>query len=215
MCHPRSSGEVILPLVTWADGVSTGYAVAGGPAHALILGAMARITGSWLSGPTADPGDPATPEFRGEHIGLPREGAGSLVGMGRRIAALMVDWVIAMGIAALIVRPDPQRIIAEADVPAGQQPPTNFEAVVSTLSTPTWMVWVVVGILAVTLFGFTPGQYFLRLRVIRVDAPVRVGFVRALGRQLLLIFVVPALFTDADGRGMHDRATGTAVVRAR
>ncbi len=215
MCHPRSGGDVILPFVTWADGVSTGYAVAGGPAHALILEAMARITGSWLSGPTADPGDPATPEFRGEHIGLPREGAGSLVGMGRRIAALMVDWVIAMGIAALIVRPDPQRIIAEADVPAGQQPPTNFEAVVSALSTPTWMVWVVVGILAVTLFGFTPGQYFLRLRVIRVDAPVRVGFARALGRQLLLIFVVPALFTDADGRGMHDRATGTAVVRAR
>lgn len=176
---------------------------------------MARVTGSWLTGPSADSGEPAASEYPGEHIGLPRTGAGSLVGMARRIAAMMLDWVIAIGIAAIIVRPDPERIIAEADPPAGVAPPTTFEAVSSALSTPTWMVWMVVGILAVALFGFTPGQYFLRLRVIRVDIPARVGFVRALGRQVLLTFVVPALFTDGDGRGMHDRATGTAVVRSR
>ncbi|MFI5716419.1 RDD family protein [Nocardia sp. NPDC051750] len=176
---------------------------------------MARVTGSWLTGPTADPGDPEASEYPGQHIGLPPKGAGSLVGLPRRIAAMMVDWVIAIGIAALIVQPDPDRIIAEADPPAGVADPTAFEAVSGALSTPTWLVWMVIGLLAVALFGFTPGQYFLRLRVIRVDAPARVGFLRALGRQLLLTFVVPALFTDGDGRGMHDRATGTAVVRSR
>lgn len=155
---------------------------------------MGRTTGSWLSGPSADPGDPASPgqnqEYSGELLGLPRSGAGSLSGMARRIAALFVDWLIALGISAMIVRG-------------------------GSTSSLTLLVWFVIGVVTVTLFSFTPGQFFLRLRTIRIDAPVPVGIVRALARQLLLIFVVPALFTDADGRGMHDRATGTALVRSR
>ncbi|WP_280225401.1 RDD family protein [Nocardia farcinica] len=150
---------------------------------------MARITGSWLTGPEADPGDPAASEYRGEQLGLPREGAGSLAPMGRRVAAMFVDWLIAVGISLMIARG------VNANLPL--------------------LIWFVIGIAAVTLFGFTPGQYFLRLRTVRIDAPVPVGFVRALARQVLLVFVVPALFTDGDGRGMHDRATGTALVNAR
>ncbi|RJO69059.1 RDD family protein [Nocardia panacis] len=150
---------------------------------------MGRMTGSWLSGP-AESEDAPRQDYQGELLGLPRDGAGSLVGLGRRIVALFVDWMIALGISALIVRD-------------------------GSTSTVTLLVWFVIGVAAVTLFGYTPGQYFLRLRVIRIDAPVGVGFVRALARQALLVFVVPALFTDGDGRGMHDRATGTALVRAR
>jgi hypothetical protein len=180
---------------------------------------MARITGSWLSGPhAADSGDPSgdrqPDEYPGELLGLPKSGAGSLVSMSRRVAGLFVDWIIATGLAALIVRPDPARIIAKMHVAAGQAPPSNFEAVSSALSTPTFLVWFVLGIVTVTLFGFTPGQYFLRMRVARVDADAPVGFVRALVRQVLLVFVVPALFADSDGRGMHDRATGTGLVRS-
>ncbi|MFJ1461302.1 RDD family protein [Nocardia wallacei] len=152
---------------------------------------MARITGSWLSGPNAaDPDQPGTGEYPGELLGLPKSGAGSLVSLLRRIVALFVDWFIAMGIAAIIARG-------------------------GSINTLTLLVWFVIGVVTVTLFGFTPGQYFLRLRVIRVDAEATVGVVRALARQVLLIFVVPALFTDSDGRGMHDRATGTALVRSR
>lgn len=180
---------VLLSAEVRGDLKST-YAVPGGRPGAPILGCMARITGSWLSGPSADSGEPATSEFPGEHLGLPKTGAGSLAGMGRRIAALFVDWLIALGIAALIVRG-------------------------GSASSLTLLIWFVIGVGAVTLFGFTPGQYFLRLRTIRIDAPAPVGFVRALARQVLLIFVVPALFTDADGRGMHDRATGTALVHSR
>ena len=33
------------------------------------------------------------------------------------------------------------------------------------------------------------------------------------GSLLLIALVIPPLFTDADGRGLQDRATGTAVVR--
>ena len=38
------------------------------------------------------------------------------------------------------------------------------------------------------------------------------GLARAAARTLLTIFVLPAAMVDTDGRGMHDRATGTAVI---
>jgi len=37
--------------------------------------------------------------------------------------------------------------------------------------------------------------------------------VAALVRTLLLGLVIPAVVTDDDGRGLHDRAAGTVVVR--
>ena len=49
--------------------------------------------------------------------------------------------------------------------------------------------------------------------VARVDKPgERVGFVRAFFRSLLTLFLLPPAITDSDMRGMHDRATGTAVI---
>ncbi|MFI6869316.1 RDD family protein [Nocardia sp. NPDC050406] len=176
---------------------------------------MARITGSWLSGPNAEPGNPGPDDYPGKELGLPREGVGSLVSMFRRIVALAVDWFIALGLAAVIFRPNPDKLIAKMDLQPGEQRPPNLVVIISSLSTPTLLVWFLIGVAAVTLFGFTPGQYFLKERVARIDAAAPVGFVRALARQILIVFVVPALFTDADGRGMHDRATGTALVRAR
>ncbi|MCX4098673.1 RDD family protein [Nocardia sp. alder85J] len=153
---------------------------------------MARNTGSWLSGPNAADPDDARAEYPGELLGLPKTGAGSLVSMLRRIVGLFVDWFISLGIAALILH--------------GHN---------GSLNTLTLVVWFVIGVATVTLFGFTPGQYFLRMRTIRIDSAGGVGIVRALARQALLVFVIPALFTDSDGRGMHDRATGTALVRSR
>ncbi|MBD0323760.1 MAG: RDD family protein [Aldersonia sp.] len=158
---------------------------------------MARMTGSWLSGPSAGlpPRDGATKDtYRGEGLGLPESGPGSVVGTGRRVLALMIDWLIALGLAALFV---------------------GGQGLEGSISTVTLLIWLAIGIGSVSGFGFTPGQYFAGIRVVRIDAPARVGFVRALVRSLLLVFVVPALFTDTDGRGMHDRATGTAVVRGR
>ncbi len=79
----------------------------------------------------------------------------------------------------------------------------------------TLIIWFVVGVVTVALFSFTPGQFLAGLRSLASTRPVRVGFVRALARQMLIVFVVPATVTDVDGRGMHDRATGTALVRTR
>jgi uncharacterized RDD family membrane protein YckC len=113
--------------------------------------------------------------------------------MGRRIAALFVDWLIAYGLSALAM---------------------SFGLV----STP-WLQWAILGIwfvlgaVSVRLFGFTPGQYALGLIVVPVDGRQHVGFGRALVRGVLIAVVIPPLITDADMRGLQDKVTNTAVVR--
>ena len=153
---------------------------------------MPRLTASWLSGP-----EPAASGggfgYPGERLGLPPTGSGSLVGFGRRIGALTLDWLIAYGLAAL-------------GVSVG-----GYSAAV--LSTAVLGVWLVLGVLAVRLFGFTPGQFVLGLMVAPVGRRRHVGLAPAVVRGVLIALVVPPLFTDSDGRGLHDRITGTAVVR--
>jgi uncharacterized RDD family membrane protein YckC len=113
--------------------------------------------------------------------------------MGRRLVALLVDWLLAYGLAALAMT-------------LGLIP-------LRMLSTAILVIWLVVGIVAVRLFEFTPGQLALGLRVASVDKRLHVGLGRATARGVLTALVIPALFVDVDGRGIQDRVTGTAVVR--
>ncbi|AMC68982.1 membrane protein [Mycobacterium tuberculosis] len=53
----------------------------------------------------------------------------------------------------------------------------------------------------------------LGLVVVAVGGRRPVGIGRLVVRGLLIGLVVPPLFTDSDGRGLHDRLTATAVVR--
>jgi uncharacterized RDD family membrane protein YckC len=156
---------------------------------------MARTVGSWLSGPEPDSGSPdqASNDYPGQRLGLPQTGPRSLARMGRRIAALFVDWLIAYGLAALLL--------------------TFGIGTVATLSTAVLVIWFVLGAVSLRLFGFTPGQFALGLLVIAVDGRQHVGFGRALVRGVLIAVVIPALITDTDGRGLQDKLTNTAVVR--
>jgi len=131
--------------------------------------------------------------YPGAKLGLPESGPGALAPTGSRVAALMIDWLLAYGLAALA-----QRLGAFSE---------------HALSTSVLVIWFAIGLLAVRLFSFTPGQLALRLRVVSVDGCVPVGIGRLAVRGLLLATVIPALFTDWDGRGLHDRLSGTAVVR--
>ncbi|MGB3772817.1 MAG: RDD family protein [Rhodococcus sp. (in: high G+C Gram-positive bacteria)] len=157
---------------------------------------MARMTGSWLSGPSAalPDGEHEKQAYQGEYLGLPKTGPGSLAPTPRRVAALAIDWLMSMGVSALFFG---------GSVASGN------------LSTLTLAVWFLLGLVTVSAFSFTPGQLAMGLQVMRIDAPARVGVVRALVRQVFIAVVIPAVITDIDSRGMHDRATGTALVRSR
>lgn len=109
------------------------------------------------------------------------------------MAALLVDWLVSYGLATLALA-------------------FGFLSY-SALSTAVLIVWLVLGVVSVRLFGFSPGQWALGLRVASVDNRTHVGTGRALARGLLITLVIPALFTDSDLRGLHDLATKTAVVR--
>lgn len=155
---------------------------------------MARSIGSWLSGPSqSDDSGQRASTYPGERLGLPEHGSGSIARFGRRIAALLVDWVVALGLAAL----------AQA----------LGWVVFVNLQSSQLVVWFVLGVVSVRLFGFTPGQLALGLRVVAVDNRMHVGLGRAFARSVMITLVIPALFTDSDLRSLHDLATKTAVVR--
>jgi uncharacterized RDD family membrane protein YckC len=67
-------------------------------------------------------------------------------------------------------------------------------------------------VLLVGTAGYTVGHRLTGLTVRTVDGGLP-GPVRALVRGLLLCLAVPPLITGRDGRGLHDRAAGTRVVR--
>ncbi|WP_099021909.1 RDD family protein [Mycolicibacterium palauense] len=153
---------------------------------------MARSISSWLSGPEPTDYDRGS-RYPGEALGLPENGPRSMARTGRRFAALLVDWLISYGLAALLMT---FGLYSQA-----------------FLSTAVLAIWFALGAVSVRLFGFSPGQWALGLMVVPVDGRLHTGFGRALGRGLLLALVIPALFMDADGRGLQDKLTFTAVVR--
>ena len=133
----------------------------------------------------------SSPAFPGQTLGLPESGPGSLAPMGRRVVAILIDWLISYGLAAL----------ALAFGAISQQ----------MLATAVLVIWFVLGVVSVRLFGFTPGQLAAGLGVVALDG--RLGILRLAVRGLLVGLVIPPLFTDRDGRGLQDLVTGTAVVR--
>lgn len=160
---------------------------------------MSRPYGDWLSG-TNLPDDGSGPgEYPGQRLGLPPSGPGSIAGMFRRILALLVDWLIAVGLSGLAV-------------PLGLMTREQWFPMGGAQDLAP-VIWLILGAVSVRLYGFTPGQLALGLRVASVDNRMHVGIGRALVRGVLVGLVVPALFTDTDGRGIQDRLTATAVVR--
>jgi uncharacterized RDD family membrane protein YckC len=133
---------------------------------------------------------PSQQRVRGASLGLPAEGPGSLASFQTRVAAFAVDAVAAFLVAGLFTAP---------------QLPGNWSLV----------AFVVVTVVSLVAFGQTPGMRLLGLRLAHPRAGQRLAVWRAVVRTALLCLLVPALIVDADGRGLHDRLTDTAVVRDR
>jgi len=149
-------------------------------------GRRARPT---LTDMASDEAPPSQDRVKGAALGLPAEGPGSLAGFGQRIGAFTVDAVAAALVAGLVTIPEL---------------PGNW----SLLS------FAVVTVGTLVLFGQTPGMRLLGLRLAHPREGERLALWRAVVRTGLLMLLIPALVVDADGRGLHDRFTGTAVVQA-
>jgi len=127
----------------------------------------------------------ATGEWPGKQLGLPRSGPRSVGRFGRRVAALLVDWL-------------PVYLVSYAFFGGD--------------------VWIKLGLFAllqylfITLVSGSIGHLILGMRVVPVTGGW-VGFGRPLLRTLLLCIVIPAVIWDRDQRGMHDRFSGTVLVR--
>ncbi|MFI1162985.1 RDD family protein [Streptomyces sp. NPDC020801] len=150
-----------------------------------------QAVGSWLSGPRSAMEDAgADLGYRGEQLGLPQEGPGSIARPGRRLGALALDWALCVLIAyGLITHRYDQ-------------------------GTSNWalLVFLVLGVLTVGTVGSTPGKRLFGLRVVALGTG-RVQPLRAALRTVLLCLAIPALVWDRDGRGLHDRLAGTVEVR--
>jgi hypothetical protein len=133
--------------------------------------------------------------YRGQQIGLPASGPGSLAPTGRRLGAFAFD-VLASGlVASLFVR--------RRDLPGlASHLPGQWSLIPLTLD-------YLAGLL---LMGRSFGMYLTGLRVVRIDARLPIGPIRALVRTALLLPLIPALVADQDFRGLHDRLTNTAVI---
>lgn len=153
---------------------------------------------SWLEGPQV-PGENEDPTqlstYAGENLGLPKDGPSSLAGLFPRMAALLLDWLLCYAMAAFI---------------------TTTTNQLGDNATVTAMLFIVLRTVSVWLFAQSLGHAVMGIGVARIDDPnQRVGFIRAAARTVLTFFLFPPVIQDTDGRGMHDRATGTAVIRTR
>ncbi|MDU0315090.1 RDD family protein [Phycicoccus sp. M110.8] len=150
--------------------------------------------GSWLEGPGARSGEPSA--HPGERLGMPAGGAGSVGRFGRRLIGVLVDWAVCQLIAsALFHVPLPFRGVA-----------TGSDSFVLLA------VFAVENLLLVGTLGSTLGHRLVGLRVVSLDGRPARPF-QVLVRTVLLCLFLPAMFWDKDGRGLHDKAAGTVIVR--
>ncbi|GAA2527891.1 RDD family protein [Rarobacter incanus] len=125
-------------------------------------------------------------------LGLPPQGPGSRARLGRRIIALFIDWWASWLVGYLLFR-------------------GNEMAVLGIFAFTQWLlIWTM---------GASFGQRIcsMQVRALAGRAPstlVRPSGLAALIRTALLCLVIPAAVWDADGRGLHDKAAKTVLVRS-
>jgi len=141
------------------------------------------------SGPTTF-GQLPPSAWPGERLGLPRTGPHSVGRVGRRIAALVIDWAIAVGLACLI----------------WGYTLLDYDGFV------VLGVFVVLQAVQLAALGGSVGHRLLGLRLITITGN-RAGLWRPVVRSVLLGLAVPALVWDSDQRGFHDKIAGTVLIR--
>jgi uncharacterized RDD family membrane protein YckC len=145
---------------------------------------------SWLEGTGAARQD--SDGYPGGRLGMPERGPGSMAGFGRRMLAILVDWLICSVIAAGLLH---YRL--------GEGGLGPFKPLA---------VFVLMNLLLVGPLGSTIGHRLFGIRVIRLGG-ASAGPLLAVVRTVLLAVVIPAVIWDRDTRGLHDKIAGTVPVR--
>lgn len=126
----------------------------------------------------------------GERLGLPETGPRSVARLGRRIAALAIDWALATALSLAFFATGPWQT-------------NGFVTLGLFAGIQLLFLWVVNG-------GI--GHLVLGLRVVPLN-PGRLAWWQPVVRTALVALFVPAVIMDADQRGLHDRVAGTLLVR--
>ncbi len=137
----------------------------------------------------------ADESYPGQRLGLPAAGHGSLASWRARIAALLLDWAVCMGVAVLLFGTE---VLTGSDWRAWMILATFF--VQSTVL--SWLV------------GGSLGQVVCRLAVARLDRQP-LGIARAVLRAAMISLALPALVIGPDRRDLADLAAGTVVINRR
>ena len=159
---------------------------------------MARWTGTWLSGVGAALPDSARESrWRGDRLGLPASGPGSVAGTGTRLIAFVLDLAAGALIGGLV-----NAVVTD--------PSPGLRALAANSA------FALEVLLLTALTGQTIGMRLAGIGVVRLaDRGGVPGFLPAAIRTALLLLLVPALIFDRDARGLHDKAAGTVVLRTR
>lgn len=144
---------------------------------------------------------PAPHPYPGERLGLPESGPGSIARVGRRIAALFIDYL-------------PAVVIAGAFFPLRDRGDVTPIPVLDADPMYTLLVFAVLQIIFIPTLGGSIGHRIMGLRLMRADG-AWTGVWRPIVRTLLLCIVIPAVIWDQDQRGLHDKMVATILVRAR
>lgn len=139
----------------------------------------------------------AYPAYPGERLGLPRTGPGSVAGWGRRIAALVVDWVASTMVSVLVFGYQWFGATAPEQGWVGATPLLVLLLEASFLT---------------AVAGGSFGQLALRVSVVHLDGRP-VNLLEALLRTFLILLVIPPLVFNRDQRGLHDLAVKTVTLR--
>jgi uncharacterized RDD family membrane protein YckC len=160
-----------------------------------------RDVGSWLSGPGST-GGASLPDqaWQGELLGCPQDGPGSVAGIGRRVGALVLDWFGSILIVSLL---------SAGRYGFGAEPADAVMTQVLVLA-----VFAAEVALLTWLGGASAGQRVVGIGVRAIGRP-RLRLPQAVLRTVLICLVIPPVVYDRDGRGLHDRAVGSIVVRTR
>jgi uncharacterized RDD family membrane protein YckC len=117
------------------------------------------------------------------------------VSLGRRMSALMVDWLACYF------------IVAASAGGIGQMAPNRSWTVLA-------LFFAEIAILS-ALQGASMGQRIFGFKIIRFSDGGAITPVQALIRSALLITVVFAITFDENGRGLHERFSGTVLTRVK